>query len=187
MNKLTGFVLLTILLTGCGSSGNDDASGTDTFASEAAALLGCASGANAIVGCWVTRQCEKAIFNGNPQGKWDDFVYYFKSDGTIRTVDLQYDNAACSGTPVITLNTEFYDRMMYSQLSGTVTGDGFSGFEIVLAYNPQSAPVSAVYHISDMNDLCFSDNILIGSGYSSFDVIRNPVNIDFNNCLSSLN
>jgi hypothetical protein len=150
---------------------------------QAVDALKCETGTYEITGCWLTRQCDEAVVNNQSLNRWVDRVYSFYADGTTKSVEIHYDNAQCSGTPTLGVVPPFADNLTYVVVPDSYTNsEGYEIFGIALVDNVMSTAYVAYYHVTPDNELCFTENILLGSLYSSFsDYVDEP--IDFDNCL----
>ena len=174
-------------MTACGGASDETPTGSNAAIRQAIAEFGCESGAYQITGCWLSQQCDEAIFNGQSLGRWVNKIYSFNADGTTQSVELQYGDAHCAGTPNLGVISPFPDTLTYSEFGSVNTGDGLNGYGLVLSDSLLGSPVQAIYHITHDNELCFTSNIVLGSLNNTFAQLGSDTSIDFDNCLLAVN
>ena len=178
---------ICVLLAACGSDDDNSPSGSNSVLHQAAEKLGCESGQYEITGCWLSQQCDEAIFNDQSLGRWAKRVRSFYADGTTKSVEIQYDNANCTGTPKVSVVSPFPDPLTYSEYGSVTTGDGLDGFGIVLSHSVLNSSYAAIYYVTDNDELCFTHNIVLGSLNNTYRDLGSDTSIDFDNCLLSVN
>ena len=178
--------MIMLLLSGCGSENHSSSSGPGTVIDQATQRLGCEQGEFQITGCWIAKKCDEAILGEQSLGRWADKVYSFYANGTTKSVEIQYDNADCAGTPKLGSISPFFDHLTYVELGSIQTSDELSGFSISFTHTDLNQSYTAIYHITNDNRLCFTSNIVLGALYNSFGFLGSDTSIDFANCLQSV-